>query len=62
MDQSRYRQLRRIFEEAAVCPAEQQSRILDALCGSDAVLRAEVEELLTVSANLDGFLESPAGA
>jgi tetratricopeptide (TPR) repeat protein/predicted Ser/Thr protein kinase len=54
-----------VFDQLADVPAEQREAALQAACGDDLALRAEVEELLACDARLtvaegeQGFLQSP---
>ena len=51
---------RDVFLDVLGQPVSQRSRFLDEACGSNAALRAEVEELLRESEQVGTFLESPA--
>jgi len=53
---------KRIFNQVVDLRAAERSARLDALCGSHAALRAEVESLLDAHEAADGFLEEPAAA
>ncbi|MCA9276998.1 MAG: serine/threonine protein kinase [Phycisphaerales bacterium] len=52
----------RIFEEIVELPAGERDAALDRLCGDDAALRGEVEELLALDAESVGFLEPPTNS
>ncbi|MEO6444064.1 MAG: serine/threonine-protein kinase [Gemmatimonadaceae bacterium] len=51
MDAERWQRVQEIFHEAADLPREAQAALLSRACGADAVLRAEVEALLTGDEN-----------
>jgi serine/threonine-protein kinase len=48
-----------LFTEAAELPPERRAAFLDATCGDDATLRAEVEELLAYDNDGGGADASP---
>ena len=49
-----------IFNEALELPAGDRSDYLDRVCGSDVALRASVEELLRLSSETQGFMQTSA--
>ena len=49
-----------VFEAALEKPAGERDAFIDAACGGDAALRAEVESLLQADAAAAGFLEPPS--
>jgi eukaryotic-like serine/threonine-protein kinase len=57
MTAERWDRIERIFEEAALRPPTERADFLDAACGEDAALRAEVEALLAADPLADEFLE-----
>lgn len=59
MDPTRWRDIERICEAALAAPPEQRPAVLDHLCGGDADLRREVEDLLGRTAHTNGFLDRP---
>lgn len=60
---TRYERIQEIFDEVADLPESERGRVLDARCGSDAELRAELESLLSHDAVTGGFLSgSPTNA
>lgn len=59
MTPERYRQLEDIFRAYWAAPPAQRAALLQALCGDDATLRAEVENLIAHVVDSDGH--SPAG-
>jgi serine/threonine protein kinase len=61
MSDSAFERFQKIFEQAVELPAEQRAAFLDQACADDADLRARIEELLAADAELEGFLEPPAG-
>ncbi len=60
MDTNRFRKVRELFEQALERSVEECAPFLDASCGGDAELRAEVERLLAADVASGGFLEEPA--
>jgi len=56
----RWRRIEELFNRAVAVPPEQRAAFLDAACGDDQDLRAEVESLLAHDAQADkDFLASP---
>ncbi len=53
MDQERWRRVKEVFGAAMDAPQEGRGPVLDALCGEDAALRAEIQSLLVASAAAD---------
>jgi serine/threonine protein kinase len=61
MENTRWHEVDRLFEEALDRPPAERSAFLDAACSGDAALRHEVEQLLAADAAGTGFLvSSPA--
>ena len=55
-----WQKVEELLHEAMALAPEQRAEFLDAACGSDAELRAELNSLLMVGEDLsDGFLKSP---
>ena len=52
----RWDRVRDLFDRALACPAEQRAAFLQAECGGDDELRAEVESLLAAYPSAEGFL------
>jgi eukaryotic-like serine/threonine-protein kinase len=61
MDESpeRWRRISSLFDEAVKLPPEGRAAFLDAACGDDPGLRAEVARLLESADQAEGFLEKP---
>jgi hypothetical protein len=59
MDAGRFERAEEIFHVAASLALEARVRYLDETCGTDAVLRSEVESLLGVAADPPSFLDRP---
>ncbi len=59
MSQVSQHNVKEIFAEVLEKPTDERSSFLDAACGSDTKLRADVEELLAAHDDADGFLSSP---
>ena len=60
MNPERYQRIKQVFDRVAdLSPAERQA-MLDRLCGGDAVLRGEVERVLTSDHSAAKFMEKPA--
>ncbi len=59
MSQVSQHSVKEIFGEAIEKPQGERSAFLDAACGSDTKLRADVEELLAAHDNAEDFLGSP---
>ena len=60
MDPARWQQVERIYHAAAERPNEERASFLDKECAGDTDLRAEVERMLTVEADVGVFLDAPA--
>jgi serine/threonine protein kinase/tetratricopeptide (TPR) repeat protein len=58
MTPERWQQIDALFADALECPEADRSAFLDAACGDDLVLRREVEALLAVHQQGEGFMES----
>jgi serine/threonine protein kinase/Tol biopolymer transport system component len=56
----RWQRIKEIFNSAQDCKPAERSEFLNEVCGDDAVLREEVEALLTADADNENFLTSPA--
>ncbi|HEX7050199.1 MAG TPA: serine/threonine-protein kinase [Longimicrobiales bacterium] len=56
----RWRSVQALFDAALDLPPDEVERWLDARCGTDPELRAEVERLLHASDRTGGFLDAPA--
>lgn len=61
MSDSAFERFQRLFEQAVELPAEQRAAFLDQACAGEPELRGRLEELLAADAELEGFLEPPAG-
>ncbi len=59
MPTDRSEQIERVFDEACRLPAADRAALLEARCGSDAALRAEVESLLIYDARSEHFPSLP---
>ena len=61
MDLSASKRIREIFEEALNLLSSERAAYVNRVCGSNRVLRAEVEKLLSADSQAvdDGFLETP---
>lgn len=59
MTQARYENLKRVFHGAVDLPPDQRAEFVARECGSDATLRAEVENLLREHDAAEGFLDHP---
>ncbi len=59
MTPEQYERVRQIFLEARETRGEEREEFLRRACGSDAILRAEVESLLANDEQADSFLQSP---
>ncbi|MDB4949565.1 MAG: hypothetical protein JWM27_2214 [Gemmatimonadetes bacterium] len=57
---ARWERVDAVLDAALDLGAGERGAFLDGACGSDAALRAEVEQLLRCCGEADGFLESPA--
>src|SRR5687767_67587 len=57
MSEKRWQQVSRIYHDAAVLSPQQRVTFLRHACGSDAVLRAEVESLFVDNSNAERLLE-----
>jgi WD40 repeat protein/tRNA A-37 threonylcarbamoyl transferase component Bud32 len=56
---NRLEKIKTLFDQASDLAPQDRASFLDAACADDSQLRAEVESLLTVDAEADGFLEQP---
>lgn len=61
MSDSAFERFQKLFEQAVELPADQRAAFLDEACAGDTDLRARIDELLAADAELEGFLEPPAG-
>lgn len=60
MDKVRFQRIKVVFEGAVKLPASERGAYLDAACGRDLSLRAEVEAMLRLDeSGPDGFLDTP---
>jgi len=62
LDRARREEIEAIFEEAADLTPAERERCLAARCGTDAVLRAEVDALIAAHERQDGVLEHAGAA
>ena len=62
MDDSRWRRVEAICDEALKLSPDERQAYLDRTCGADAALRGEVESLLVHEGAADRFLNSSVGA
>jgi eukaryotic-like serine/threonine-protein kinase len=62
MDESRWRRIEAICDEALKLSPDERQVYLDRTCGGDAALRGEVESLLVHEGNAERFLDSSVGA
>ncbi len=60
MNPERWQQIDRLLEAALELEASQRTAFLDQACAGDEELRSEVESLLCVHGQADGFLSKPA--
>ncbi len=60
MKSERWKQIDNLFDDALEVAGEYRAAFLDARCGDDAELRAEVESLLAAHEQSQSFIESPA--
>ncbi|MCP9493293.1 MAG: protein kinase [Pyrinomonadaceae bacterium MAG19_C2-C3] len=60
MKPERWKQIGNLFDDALELEGEARASFLDARCGDDAELRAEVESLLTAHEQSQSFIETPA--
>jgi serine/threonine protein kinase len=58
---SAFERFQKLFERAVELPVDKRTAFLAEACAGDAELRARIEELLAADAELEGFLEPPAG-
>jgi serine/threonine-protein kinase len=56
----RWRRVESVLGQALEAPLDQRAEMLDRLCGGDAELRGEVEELLAAEASAPAFLDDSA--
>ncbi|MEJ2343739.1 MAG: serine/threonine-protein kinase, partial [Gemmatimonadales bacterium] len=61
MDEAREERLEQLFAAAAALPPEDRPAFLEAKCGADPSLRAELASLLADAGEADGFLDRVAG-
>jgi serine/threonine-protein kinase len=61
LDPARWRRLSAILDGALDLPLDAREPYLQEVCGNDADLRRQVEELLAADASAGRFLETPAG-
>jgi len=59
MDRERWSKVRELFERVADSPEAERSALLEAHCGADGELRAEVESLLGALGRAGEFLQAP---
>jgi hypothetical protein len=57
-----WQRIKEIAGEAMECKLEERQAFLDAACGQDEVLRAEVESLLAAHADSDNLSQNPWGS
>jgi eukaryotic-like serine/threonine-protein kinase len=62
VDSQHWQQVKELFEAALEQPVSERSQFLDRACGSDGLLRDEVESLLRSHDEAGSFLETPAVA
>lgn len=60
MNSERWQKVKRLFDAAIELEPDARARFLDDACASDADLRADIEKLMTSSADAEDFLEAPA--
>lgn len=60
MTPARWQQIKGMLDELLECPPEDRAARLEALCGSDASLKAEIESLLEAEADAPSFLDDGA--
>jgi hypothetical protein len=60
MNAERWQKVKELFDAVVDLKPDARGQFLDAACGTDSALRADVEKLLSSSADADGFLEQPA--
>ena len=60
LDSDRWREIERLYNDAADTPAAEREAFLWRACGNDGVLRREIESLLQVETGAKGFLERSA--
>jgi len=60
MASDRWSEIERVYHQALERDAGERTAFLDAACGGDEALRAEVESLLGYQRSAEGFLEQPA--
>lgn len=59
MTPERWRQVEELFHSALVRPAEERAVFLNEACGSDQLLRAEIDSLFAAHENTGSFLNPP---
>src|SRR6187402_247005 len=60
MSADRFAEVERLYHEAAKRPPAERAVFLDEACGADDTLRREVESLLALQTDAEGFLSRPA--
>src|SRR6516164_809795 len=60
MTPERYRDVGQIFRAAAEIPSDRRDAFLDTACGSDKILRQEVESLLDQDSQREGWIGARA--
>jgi len=60
MKAERFQEVSPIFRQAVVLPSEERAAFLATACGEDAVLREDVERLISAHEQAGSFIESPA--
>jgi tetratricopeptide (TPR) repeat protein len=58
MDPDRWRQIEQLYHQALEKDASERARFLDQACSSDPSLRQEIESLLAVTDDADGYLKA----
>jgi tetratricopeptide (TPR) repeat protein/predicted Ser/Thr protein kinase len=59
MEVERWRRLSELFEAVSGCRPEEQAALVDRLCGADAGLRSDLEELLAADLRSHSLLDAP---
>ena len=59
MPPTNWKKIEEIFEKVIELPASERDRVLAEMCGGDAVLRVEVENLILADQEANDFIESP---
>jgi serine/threonine protein kinase/Tol biopolymer transport system component len=60
MTSDRWEQINRLYHAALEIEEKERPSFLEEACGADAALRGEVQSLLNMHAQVDGFLDKPA--